>query len=416
VSRIYDALTIAEDQVVERFTLAPGAQEEPFAAQGSRRVSLPLDISPVWNKEPQQGGVPQLPGKVEVSRSKVRSLLLLGFLTIGGVLVGTNYALRPNSANFVGLKDPFGVNFEGKLRPATEIRITSASMGTVSEIYVKVGDTVKAGQQMVRLDDMETRMSLQQASAEREMAQQNLDHFRSRLADANARVAIAQRKVAQVPVRQLRDSPQRAQASFDQATVNYNRAKQLFGLGVIAQQELDARATDLRIAQDDLENAKKLASVSATLEDDQSEQAGLEARVTRQDLIEQLRQSDLKYQQAKQRVSESVVTATQDGVVSEIPVKIGDRVPTGTVVTQLAELKRMVADVPVAATMISKLEVGETVSIKLPSTPPTEVQGVIHTINPLPSANMTHNVEVQFDNPTMLLLAGQPAEVRFQRP
>jgi hypothetical protein len=26
---------------------------------------------------------------------------------------------------------------------------------------------------------------------------------------------------------------------------------------------------------------------------------------------------------------------------------------------------------------------------------------------------MTHNVEVEFENPTMLLLAGQPAEIRF---
>ena len=29
---------------------------------------------------------------------------------------------------------------------------------------------------------------------------------------------------------------------------------------------------------------------------------------------------------------------------------------------------------------------------------------------------MTHAVEVQFDNPTLLLLAGQPAEVRFVKP
>lgn len=413
MSRIYDALTIAEDQSVERFTSTPIGYEEPFATANPRRVVLPLEMNTPWK---ERESIPQLPGKVEVSRNRVRSLLLLAFLTVGGILVGTNYALRTNTASFVGNKDPFGVSFEGKLRPATEIRITSGSMGTVSEIYVKVGDPVRQGQQLLRMDDRETQMALQQAAAERETAQQNLAHFRSRLAEANARVAISQRKAAQIPVRQLRDSPPRAQAAFDQATVNYNRAKQLFGLGVIAQQELDARATDLRIAQDDLDNAKKLASVSATLEDDQSEQAGLEARVTRQDLIEQLRQADLKYQQAKQRVGDAIVCATQPGVVSEIPVKIGDRIPSGTVVTQLAELRRMVADVPVAASMISKLEVGEAVSIRLPSTPPTEVRGKINVINPLPSANMTHNVEVEFENPTMLLLAGQPSEVRFERP
>jgi multidrug resistance efflux pump len=411
VSRIYDALTIAEDQVVERFAASPSIHEEPFAVSESRRVTMPLDVDNFWKaKEP----VPQLTGKIEVSRSKVRSLLLLAFLTVGGALVGTNYALRPNPSSFTGSKDPHGVVFEGTLRPAKEIRITSSSLGTVSEIFVKVGDPVKVGQQLLKLQDTETQMALQQAASDRETAMQNLASFRSRLAEANARVSIAQRQASQVPVRQLRDSPKRAQAAFDQATINYSRAKQLFDAGVIAQQEMDARATELRMAQDDLDNARKLAGVSAKLEEDQSEQASLESRATRQDLIEQLRQADLKYQQAKQRVSEAVVCATENGVVAEIPVKIGDRVPSGTVVSQLAELRRMVADVPVAAAMISKLETGGSALIKLPSSPPTQVEGKIHVINPLPSANMTHNVEVEFDNPTMLLLAGQPAEVRFE--
>ncbi len=149
VSRIYDALTIAEDQSVERFTSTPIGYEEPFATANSRRVVLPLEMNTPWK---ERESIPQLPGKVEVSRNRVRSLLLLAFLTVGGILVGTNYALRTNTTSFVGNKDPFGVSFEGKLRPATEIRITSGSMGTVSEIYVKVGDPVRQGQQLLRMD------------------------------------------------------------------------------------------------------------------------------------------------------------------------------------------------------------------------------------------------------------------------
>ncbi len=413
MSRIYDALTIAEDQVVERIQVRPTFKEPNHDFSGPRGIHLPADISSPWE---ERAARPELPGKVSLSPKKVRVYLLLAFLMLGGALTGTNYALRSKTGTWAKGADAYGISFEGTLRPASEIRVTSASLGTVSAIYVKVGDTVKSGQQLIRMDDRDSQLGLRQAVADRQTAQANIDSFRSRLAEANARVAVAQRQAAAVPGRQYRDSPKRAQAAFDQAQVNYSRAKKLFDAGVIAQQELDARATDLRMAQDDLDNARKLAGVSAKLEEDQSEQANLEAKVTRQDLLEKLRQADLNYQEAKQRMDESVILATQDGVVAEIPVKLGDRVPGGTVMAKLAELRRMVADVPVAASMIASLQVGEPVSIKLPSTPPTDVKGTIRTINPLPSPNMTHNVEVEFENPTLLLLAGQPAEARFMKP
>src|SRR5438034_1634565 len=49
--------------------------------------------------------------------------------------------------------------------------------------------------------------------------------------------------------------------------IYYGRAKKLFEAGLIAQQELDARATELRMARDDLENAKQLAAVSTRSEE-----------------------------------------------------------------------------------------------------------------------------------------------------
>jgi multidrug resistance efflux pump len=66
--------------------------------------------------------------------------------------------------------------------------------------------------------------------------------------------------------------------------------------------------------------------------------------------------------------------------------------------------------------MISQLRVGQSAQVVLSSLPSHEVEGKIRAINPLPSQNMTHMVEVEFDNPTLLLVAGQPAEVRFVGP
>jgi len=76
----------------------------------------------------------------------------------------------------------------------------------------------------------------------------------------------------------------------------------------------------------------------------------------------------------------------------------------------------MIAEVPVAAQMISELSLGQSAQVGLFSSPPRKVEGRIRTIDPLPSQNMTHIVEVEFDNPTILLVAGQPAEVKFMKP
>ena len=412
MSKIFDALAVELDQAVERpKSLLPAHGElEDGSSNVLPRPVVPPDVDVFGGlKHPAQ-----LPGRVGVSHKKIRNYLMLAFFVTGLVLLATNHAFRPQGSAFANGTSVYGVAFEGTVRPASEVRITADSTGTVSNISVQVGDMVQKGQQLLRMDDRETQLAVKQAHVELEVAQEKLDKFRIRLADANARLVILQRQEQLVPTRQWRDSPERATAAYDLASLNYNRAKRLFEEGLIAQQELDARATELRIAQDDQENAKRLAVVSKKLAQDQADQANLQAKVTREELQEQLRQAEVNYERAKLQADRTVVGATTAGVVSEIPVRLGDRVPGGAVLVKLAKLDQMIAEVPVAAGMISQLRAGQSAQVRLPSS--RQAEGRIQTISPLPSQNMTHTVEVEFDNPTLLLMAGQPAEVRFMKP
>lgn len=415
MSRTFDAVIAGQDPAVDRVDSLSPPQGKP--AEGSFEV-LPTVVPPsnadVFGR--LRGHTAQLPGEFRWSHKKIRTYLMLAFFATGLVLLGTNQAFRPHVSAFASPQSVYGVAFEGTIHPASEIRITSEYGGTVSTISVKVGDTVQQGQQLLTMDDREAQLTLKQASVELESAETKLDKFRLQLADANARVAIAQRQEQLVPTRQWRDSPERAAAAYDQALLNYGRTKKLFEAGLIAQQDLDARGTELRMARDDLENAKELAVASAKLTRDQADQANLQAKVTREELQAQLRQAEVNYERTKQQADATVVRATTAGVVSEIPIRLGDRVPGGTVLARLAKLDRMMAEVPVAAKMISELRVGQSAQVGLSSLPPREVEGRIRAINPLPSQNMTHIVEVEFDNPTLLLVAGQPAEIKFVRP
>lgn len=414
MSRMYEALSSSDGQAVQTRTKVPYESIEEQSPEGRPLSSLKTAALGPINSSGLEGYRSFAPGAVIKSPHAVRKFLILGFGALAIVLVGAGHALRENRGGLGSTL--YGAAFEGTIRPAKEIRITAESLGTVSEIYAKVGDTVKKGQPLLRIDDREARIALENAALARDAAENSLNKFRAPLADVNARVAISQRQEQQVPTRQWRDSPERAQAAYDQAISNQTRTKELFQAGLISKQELDVRDTELRMAQDDLENAKALASAAEKVKRDQSEQADLQARASRQEVQEQLNELELKYKEAKQRMDATEIRAVETGVVTEVSVRLGDRVPEGSLLVRIAELNNMIAEIPVAANMISQLRVGQQAMVQLPSSPTQQVEGSILTISPLPSTNMTHLVEIEFKNPTQLLLAGQPTEVRFVKP
>lgn len=386
MSQIFEALTIAHDRAVEKLV--------------DRQVDADETITVA-------------PERFVFTHQKIRNGLIVAFFVVGLTLLATNYAFKGNA--LVAKSQPiYGVAFESTVHPASEFGITADLSGTVSSISVKVGDKVQQGQSLLHMDGREAELALKQAGGELRAAEANLEEFNAH-ADADARVAESQRREQHIPSRQFRDSPERAKAAYDLALSNYNRAKALNDAGVMSKQELDGKETELRIAQDDLENAKKLAAASSTLEQEQATQVDSQAAVARERLEQQLNQARLTYERAKEQAEARMVRTTQAGVVSEIPVHLGDRVTAGTILVRLAELDHMIAEVPVAARMIAELKVGQPAQVILPSSPPQQVEGKVRLINPLPSANMTHIVEVEFDNPTLLLLAGQSAEVRFSK-
>jgi HlyD family secretion protein len=403
VSHIFDALCIAQRESDEDLIALIDPQLRAAEKALARPRPSENNAGVVWLEKPRR--------RLAARPARLICLLLV-FLSMALIALGGGHAFHSSAFS----KSPYGVTFESTIRPLSDIRISADGLGTVCEIFVKVGDVVEKGQELLRMSDADAQLALEQAKIELAAAQQNLAQSRGQLAEVNARLAVTQGRQQQVPTRQWHDSPERAQAAYDEAQTEYNRTRQLYDAGVIAKQELDARTTALRMAQDDLENAKKLANVSQRIEQDQSEQAELQTQVARQELQLQLRQATLKYQQAKRRVDGTVVRATQDGVVAEIPVRLGERLPEGALLVQLTQLNPLVAQVPVAAAMIDILHVGQPALVHLPSIPPRQVEGTVRIINPLPAPNMTHTVEVEFKNPSLLLLAGQPAEVTFLKP
>lgn len=365
-------------------------------------------------------------------------------LGVAGVVLLSG--LATNAVNRASLTRPStvldGVVFTGTIAPSHEVDVTSTGGGTIRRVLVSVGTEVTVGQPLAELDDAAARAALDAATLEQQYATEELLRARRSLvvldrsiqdiamsfAQSVGTVALAQRQAEHVPGRQLRDSPERAKAVLEQATTKLQRLQRLHAEGIVADETLEDQIIAVRIAQDDYDNARQWQHAASELQRAQQEQAQrqiarsrAEFEQVRGDYVARLSQAEARAEQARQRVAaarravdETVVTAAIPGVVLDIAVEVGDRIAAGGKVLAMARLRELVVKVPVSSTLVNLLHPGQPSIVMLPTNPEERVTGRIISINPMPAANMTHTVDVGFENTAGRLLSGQPAQVTFR--
>lgn len=102
------------------------------------------------------------------NRSRVRNII---FIIIGLVVVGSVYAMVKNSSKQTPQNVTYTVHSEtveniieiaGTISAAQEQKLQAAGDGTVTGVYVSVGDTVKKGDILIRIDDTTQQYELEQ--------------------------------------------------------------------------------------------------------------------------------------------------------------------------------------------------------------------------------------------------------------
>lgn len=270
------------------------------------------------------------------------------------------------------------------------------------------------------------------------------------LAAAAERALLAERRYQQVPLRQRQDSVARSQAIYDRALSQYNRLNALYKEGAISQDSLEQAFTDLQVAKADLEVAGQ--AIAATAESDQAQRAKFQLEQEKllseqeQKLREmnaelaatrlqsaQLTEKQAMIQEQLANLPEilpltweipeidfpeieimETVKATTSGVVTELPVTIGDQLYNGNPLIKLANLQQLTVEIAVNARLVNAFHPGQPALIKVGIDPGAkEFQGKVFTINPLPSENLNHGITVKFENYQNSLLLGQVAIVQF---
>lgn len=204
----------------------------------------------------------------------------------------------------------------GTVQPVTQSQVAAQATGVVSKILAQVGDTVKAGQPVIQLEDSQLRIAVQNAQ----------------LALQNARITLStQTNATGDATQKLRQQLQAAQTTLASAQVSYASAQKVYKLGGLSQ-------TDLNTAKANLDTAEANVSAAQTALA-QNGRAGSESLAG---LRVAISQAQNQLQTAQINLANATLRAPFAGQISAINVTVGEAVGSSTQPFTLVSPQRQV--------------------------------------------------------------------------
>jgi HlyD family secretion protein/macrolide-specific efflux system membrane fusion protein len=259
----------------------------------------------------------------------------------------------------------------------------------VEEIAVKVGDRVKAGQVIARLEQDDLRAAVAKA--------------RGDLAGDEAKLATVRNGARPEEIRAAEAALRRAKADRLLAQVNLQRYRQLYeDDGGIALQQVDSAARDFDVAAEQLRvTDEQLALTRAKYTPEDLQYA--EAQVAQSRAALKISEANLGY---------ATITAPMSGVVASVSIQQGETVTSGSAAAQaptlvtIIDLNRLQVDAYVDETDIGKVQAGQPATFTVDAFPDKEFTGKVTTIYPkalIQQNVVTYDVVIAIENPEGLL-------------
>jgi HlyD family secretion protein len=357
----------------------------------------------------------------------VSAIALLAIIIVGSVLATRTDTPEVTVVKLETKKELRStVTSSGEIRPIQFMNLTSEVQGRIQEIYVKEGDTVTKGQPLVKLDPNQLNSSTDAQVAAFQTAQDEVRVSQTQVTAAQNQYSQAQQglNASEAAVTTARQNVVTSQTDVDRAQVDVNTAQrelnrnaQLLESGVISRQEYDLKKDSLETAQVALRTAKaRLESAKLSVNEtiarrNQQAVAVRDAKraVDTASISVQSSQSRANQQAATLRGSKSqrdktLQVAPINGVIAEIPSKVGTFAVAGlstTALLTIADMSQINVEVKVDETEIDKVEVGQKAKVKVDAFGDKEITGEVMQKTPLAvgksqtSGGLSVNINVQ---------------------
>jgi len=342
-----------------------------------------------------------------LSKRNLKLAALVLVLIIAGILVSSCGGSRANSrteetaaantpaavevTTAAAIKRDLPRFFEatGSLAGDQQTDVAPQTSGKVAAVGVEIGSAVRRGQMLVKLDDAELTLKVEQAATQVEQAK--------------AAVRQAEEKIGLKPGQTF--DPNRvaevaaAKATFDLAEKELRRAEKLIESGDVSRSFYDEQ----RARRDQLKEQHDVALA-------QARQNYAAVEVARTNVANAQSQLAL----ARKNLSYALIVSPIDGFVSERTADLGEYVSPQQKVATVVRTNPLRIRIDIPEQAIPEVKVGQSVSITTSAWPDKNFSGHVARIAPNVSAeSRTLTVEAEIDNSSGALKPGQFATVRI---
>lgn len=297
-----------------------------------------------------------------------------------------------------------------------EININSKIAGKITDIKIKEGDSIKAGQVLITIDN-----SAYQAKQSQSQAQIDAATGQKKAAEAAKQAAEATLQKAQNGARP--EEIAQIKAQLDLAQTTYDRVKALYDQNFVPKSDLDKAQASLEVLKQQYGEAQK----GTRAEDIAAAQAQVsQADATIQAYDGQIKQAQGGLSEVQSYINDTTITAPVDGTITELNVEVGELVSTGMPLLVVTNTTAPWIECNVKETDLSKVKLNGEVSVKLAAYPNQQFKGKIVRINEKPdfavkrATNdngefdvLSYGVKVELANMDKPLHAGMTATVDF---
>lgn len=274
--------------------------------------------------------------------------------------------------------------FSAKLAPSEEVQVSPKVNGKITSLPVKLGQYVKQGELLFKIDEQEFVNSIAQADAAYRLQQASLNQTKSSSSQGLV---------------QAQNSLKQAEQALADAKLNQQRMQQLFKEGAVSSQQNEQAATTLTNAQtayanaqESLQSAQKLSSIQVS-----------EASVN---------QAAVSLQNAREKLADAVATAPISGYVSSVKGAVGQLAAQGPVVV-LVNTNPLIVKANLSEAEITSVKVGTAAKVNVTSLG-KELNAKVTAVSPVMDSTLkAYPIEISIPNPANELKADMVVNVKF---
>jgi membrane fusion protein (multidrug efflux system) len=285
--------------------------------------------------------------------------IILGILLIGGIFFGIKEYIYYSKHI-----DTDDAQIDGDVSP-----VVARVGGYVDSIFFEDNGHVTDGQVLVKLDDRDYKVKLEQAFAAQKGASAGIGVGQSQIIATTASSSSA------------RAQAESAAAKLEKANKDYARYANLVKDGSITQQQFDQAKSDRDVAQATYRAAQD--QYKAALE--QIGTSRNQLNVTNVGVTQ--RQADVDY--AKLQLSYATITAPSAGVASKKNIQIGQLVQAGQTLFSIVNDNSIYITANFKETQLTNLKNGQKVDIEVDAFPDLKLKGEVYNFSPATGAKFS---------------------------